>query len=143
MHTIKAKIFLMLIALNWGSLILLMLPLLLIALVYDKMREGIQWVYSLLLAQDHLTNAIMGGHFLTTISSLLGHLRQQGSSTGKVAADFVDKLFELAIGQNNHCTLAMEESDIYQFSASRAILGSICYYVSLYFVVNAIISVYF
>jgi hypothetical protein len=143
MQQLKAKFFLALIAITWGSLIILMLPLLLVAFIYDKQREGIKWLYSILLAQDHLVNAIMGGHFLTTISSMLGHLRLEGSSTGKVAADVVDWLFERAIGQNNHCTVAMEDSDVYQFSARRAIAGSACYYISLYFVINAIINTYF
>ena len=143
MQQLKAKFFLAIIAITWGSLIILMLPLLLVAFIYDKQREGIKWLYSILLAQDHLTNAIMGGHFLTTISSLLGHLRESGSATGEVAADVVDWLFERAIGQTNHCTVAMEKSDVYQFSARRAIAGSACYYISLYFVINAIINTYF
>lgn len=143
MQSIKAKFFLALIAINWGSLILLMLPLLLVSFIYDKRRDGIQWMYSLLLAQDHLVNAIMGGHFLTTISSMLGHLKYTGSATGKIAANFVDWGFKIAINQTNHCTVAMEQSDIYQFSARRAIFGSALYYVSLYFVINAIIQVYF
>lgn len=34
-------------------------------------------------------------------------------------------------------------TSLQEIEARRAILESICYYVSLYFVVNAIISVYF
>lgn len=134
MHFIKSRFFLLLIGLNWGSFIILMLPLLLIAYLYDKKRSGINWLYSILLAQDHLTNAVMGGHFLTTISSMLGYLREQGSRTGTLAANFVDWGFQLAIGQLNHCTESMEEADVYQFSARRAIAGSAFYYASFYLI---------
>ena len=143
MTQIKAMFFLALVFFNWASLIIIMLPLMVVAKVVDKILPNVKWLYSILLAQDHLVHAIMGGHFLTTISSMLGHLRMSGSATGKLCADFVDWGFRLAIGQNNHCTVAMEVSDVYQFSARRAIVGSALYYVSLYFVINAIIQAYF
>ena len=143
MTQIKAMFFLALVFFNWASLIIIMLPLMVVAKVVDKILPNVKWLYSILLAQDHLVHAIMGGHFKTTISGMLGYLKLARSRTGTVAAKVVDLLFYIALGQTNHCVGAMEIEDIHLFSARRAIGGSICYYASIYFVVNAIISVYF
>lgn len=133
---IKAKIFLILIGMIWGSLILIMLPLLIAALFYDKFRPGISWLYSLLLSQDHMTNAIMGGHYLTTISSMLGYLKEQGSKTGTAVAAVVDWLFYVTIGQENHCTISMQQTDLYAWSTTRALFGSLVYFSGLYTIVR-------
>lgn len=131
MNNFKAKFFLLLVGLNWGSLIIIMLPFLILCYFYDRVREGIQWLYSTLLAQDHVANVIMGGHYLTTISSMLGHLRATGSATGTIAANIVDWGFNVATGEVNHCTNAMQDDDVYKFSARRAIAGTVVYQYSL------------
>ena len=133
MYWLKSKVFLFLITLNWGSLILLMLPFMLISLAYDKLiNSNIKWLYSAFLAQDHLVSVIMGGHYLTTISSELGNQRRKGSKAGTQAANFVDWLFKMAIGELRHCDNAMQKDDIYQFSARRAIAGTVVYWLSLF-----------
>jgi hypothetical protein len=135
---IKAKVFLILIGAIWGSFIIIMLPLLIIAFVYDKFRPNINWLYSLLIAQDHITNAILDGHYLTTISSLLGHLRLQGSKTGAAVANVVDWGFYVTIGQENHCTVSMELTDVYAWSTTKALLGALVYFSGLYTIVRII-----
>jgi hypothetical protein len=138
MINIKAKVFLLLIGAIWGSLILIMLPILVLSFLYDKRRPDINWLYSLLLSQDHITNAILGGHYLTTISSLLGHLRLQGSKTGTAVANVVDWGFYVTIGQENHCTVSMELTDVYAWSTTRALLGALVYFSGLYTIVRMI-----
>tara|TARA_R110000851_G_scaffold183012_1_gene332113 strand:- start:1066 stop:1485 length:420 start_codon:yes stop_codon:yes gene_type:complete len=135
---IKAKIFLLLIGAVWGSLILIMLPLLIVVFLYDKVRQDIDWLRSMLLAQDHLTNAILGGHYLTTISSLLGHLRELGSATGTAVANVVDWGFYVTISQENHCTVSMEKTDVYDWSSSRALLGASVYFGGIYLLVRTL-----
>jgi len=132
---IKAKLALLLIAVNWGTLILLMSPLMLVAALYDRfVNRDIKWTYSLFLAQDHLVNVIMGGHFLTTISAVLGHLQASGSKSGDIAARVVDKLFYISLGQVGHCAGAGQAEDVHQFSASRSLLGTAVYLATLYFI---------
>lgn len=134
MHWLKAKLSLLLIGAIWGSLIIIMLPLLVIAFIYDKLIKTHSingWLYSLLIAQDHLTNAILGGHYLTTISALLGHLQLSGSRTGDLVARFVDKGFNIATGEVNHCINAMQSDDVYNWSSSRALLGALTYVAGL------------
>jgi hypothetical protein len=135
MYWLKSKIALLLIGAIWGSFIILMLPLMLIAFAYDKTagtHSARGWLYSLLIAQDHLTNATLGGHYLTTISSLLGHLKQSGSKTGTITARLVDLGFRIATGERNHCVNAMQSDDVYNWSTSRALLGALIYFCGVY-----------
>ncbi len=124
---LKAKFFLALIFINWGSMIIVALPLMVVSFIVDKVIKSL-WLYSLLLAQDHYTHTIMGGHFLTTISAILGHMRLSGSLTGAMMADVVDYLFELATGETNHCVNAIEKDDILIFNPKRAIAGTLLYW---------------
>jgi large-conductance mechanosensitive channel len=140
---IKMKFFLALVILNWGSLILMALPLLIVAYVVDRFVKGLDWVYSILLGQDHYAHTMMGGHYLTTISSMLGHLKQIGSATGTLSADFVDKCFNKLTGEINHCTNAMQKEDDFRFSPVRAIVGTFLIQSVNYFVVVGIYTTYF
>ena len=122
MAYLKAKVFLLLVAILWLSLIIAMLPLMVIAVIFDR-----DWLYSLFLSQDHLVNVVLGGHYLTTISSQLGKLRQDGSRTGTVAADFVDWLFYIARKEIRHCDNAMQPDDIYTFKPWVSLFSSSIY----------------
>lgn len=133
MNYIKAKFFLTLIAISWGSLIIIMLPLMIVAYIVDRFLPRTRWLYSILLAQDHMVHAIMGGHFETTISSMLGQLERANSKTGTICANVVDKLFNIASGQTEHCKKSIQEGDKALFSARRAIAGSIIFYIGIYF----------
>jgi len=142
MSGLKAKFFLILIGLNWGSLILLSLPLMLVAYCLDRIM-GLKWLYSILLAQDHYTHVMMGGHFLTTISAMLGHLKTIGSQSGTLVSKVVDWGFERTTGQLNHCTASMEEGDDFLFSARRAIVGTLLTQSTHAFIIYAIYNTYF
>lgn len=142
MNELKAKFFLILIGSNWGSLILLSLPLMLVAYCLDRIM-GLRWLYSILLAQDHYTHVMMGGHFLTTISAMLGHLKTTGSQSGTLVANVVDWGFKRAVGQLNHCIASMEEGDDFTFSARRAIAGTLLTQTTHAFIIYAIYNTYF
>jgi hypothetical protein len=132
---IKAKIALLLIGAIWATLFILMLPLLIVAIIYDakvKTHSDRGWAYSLLIAQDHCVNAILGGHYLTTISAIVGYLQTQQSKTGTLAARFIDLGFKIAAGERNHCVNAMQSDDIYNWSTSRALLGALIYFCGVY-----------
>ena len=131
MKWLKAKVFLLLVSIVWLSLIVAMLPLMVLAVIFDR-----AWLYSLFLAQDHLVNVVLGGHYLTTISSQLGKLRQSGSRTGTVAADFVDWLFYIARKEIRHCDNAMQASDIYTFKPWIALTSSSIYILTVYYILS-------
>ena len=131
MNRLKSYLFVALSASTWGSLIVIMSAPMLTAYIYDKLVKA-KWLYSHFLAQDHLVNVIFGGHFLTTVSALLGHLKLRGSRGGTYMANFVDWCFNRLDGQVNHCVNAIEDGDIFDFSARRALLGVTCYWLSLY-----------
>lgn len=134
MNWLKAKIALLIIAIVWGSLIIPAIPLMTTALIYDKKRLRIEWLYSLFLAQDYLVSAILGNHHNTTISALLGQLKTEQSKTGTLVANVVDWLFWIARKERNHCVNAMRDTDVYYFSARRALAG-FTLYISGYVVV--------
>jgi hypothetical protein len=76
---IKAKIALLLIGAIWATLFILMLPLLIIAIIYDakvKTHSYRGWAYSLLIAQDHCVNAMQSDDIYnwSTSRALLGAL---------------------------------------------------------------------
>jgi hypothetical protein len=131
MNWLKAKLALIIIAIVWASLIIACLPLMLVALIYDKKRKNIDWLYSLFLAQDYLTSSILGNHHNTTISSLLGQLKTEQSKTGTIVANIVDWLFKIARNERDHCINAMKPDDVYYFSARRALAGFVLYLTGL------------
>lgn len=138
---LKAKAGLLLIGLIWGSLIVLMLPLMLLAFAVDKItgvktKEG--WLYSILLAQDHLTHAIIGGYFKTTVSAQLGHM-SDNSKTALLMANFVDWGFKVATGEIGHCKNAMQKEDLFYFSIRKALAGALFYLVGLFYILLIIV----
>jgi hypothetical protein len=123
----------LLIALNWGSLIILTIPFTLFAWAYDrKTTPKISWLTGVFLVEDLATNLIMGGHHKTYISSLLGHMQTSGSRGGTYAAKIVNLLFYIARKEIDHCKKSMKPGDIYDFSARRAIGGTLAFWLSLY-----------
>lgn len=140
MNWIKAKLALLIIGIVWGSLILVCTPLMAVAYFYDTRRSDIEWLYSIFLGQDYLVSAILGNSHQTTISALLGHMQKQGSISGTMVAKFVDLIFYVARGEENHCINAMRDTDVYYFSARRAMLGFTCYCLGFVFIFYAIIT---
>jgi len=135
MIRIKANFFLFQIALNWLSLIFIMSLLMLVAAIYDrKTTPKVSWLKSLALAQDLTVNSIMGGSHRTYISSLLGYLKLTDSRGGTYAANVVDWFWLKIFKEENHCIGAMKAGDVYDFSARRAIAGTVVYWLSLYLI---------
>ena len=135
MNRLKANFFLFQIALNWGSLIAIMSLLMIVAAIYDrKTTPKVLWLKSIALAQDLVTNAIMGGSHRTYISSLLGYLKYEKSRGGTYAANTVDWFWLKIFKEENHCIEAMKPDDVYDFSARRAIAGTVVYWLSLYLI---------
>ena len=135
MHRIKSRFFLSLIAINWSSLIAIMSLLMIVAAIYDrKTTPKVSWLKSIALAQDLMSNAIMGGSHRTYISSLLGYLKLTGSRGGTYAANIVDWFWLKIFKQADHCVGAMKPTDIYDFSARRAIAGTVMFWFNLYLI---------
>lgn len=133
MHWLKAKIALIAVGLTWGSLILIMLPLMIASSIVERktlrpLKE--QWLYSILIAQDQLVNCVFGGYFRTTVSSECGQLKLSGSRTGAEIADFIDWMFSF-VGQTNHCIKSIEPEDRHHVTPQRAVIGFIVYWSSL------------
>lgn len=129
----KAKFFLLLIAIVWGSLIIMFLPILIMTKIYDwAVQHKVKWFIGGILVGDFVTNWVLGGDHKTYISSVLGHMKKTGSRGGTVAAAVVDWLFYIGKGEINHCVNAMKPTDVYNFSARRAILGFFVYCFNLF-----------
>lgn len=141
-HTVKARSFIILIGLVWGSIMSVCIIPMIVAKVYDKItKPQYSWLRSIFIAQDYLVNALCSGHHDTTISSQLGKLKLMGSTTGAVASDFVDWLFFVADGQENHCFNAMEGNDIYLFKPPVALLGISCFILNIYVLFKLLLTV--
>ena len=135
MSRLKANFFLFQIAINWSSLIVIMSLLMLVAAIYDrKTTPKVLWLKSIALAQDLMVNAIMGGSHRTYISSLLGYLKLTDSRGGTYAANTVDWFWLKIFKEENHCIGAMKEDDVYDFSARRAIAGTVVFWLNLYLI---------
>lgn len=144
MHWLKAIFILIMIGVNWASLILLFLPLHIIATT-SGFFLSIRWSYSLFIAEDHLVNVIMGGHFLTTVSAEIGNMQTNGSRTGKNVAKVVNWLFYKFTGdpkQKDHCRISIEPNDIFVFSPRRSILGTLLFQGVVVAIINAILQTY-
>lgn len=141
---LKASVFLVMMGMNWLALILVLLPLHLVsrmAIYFTKVK----WSHSLFLAEDHLVNAIMGGHFMTTLSAEIGNMQTNGSDTAQNVAKVVNRLFYWGTGdekQKDHCRLAMQADDIYVFSSRRAIVGTVLFQTMMFTLFNALIRTY-
>lgn len=121
---VKSVSTVLVIALVWGSFIVIQWPLMIFAYYVDRHFANPKdtWLYSILIGQDCLVNAILSGHFKTTISSTLGEMKVY-SDTAYIVSGFVDYLFLKLFGQRDHCTQAMESEDKYTFTARRALVG--------------------
>mgnify|MGYP000910214096 CR=1 FL=1 len=134
--SLKAKFFLFLIAINWASLIILFFPFIVFTYLYDKKTTPkVSWLNALFLVHDYFTNVILGGHSMTYVSSVLGYM-QSRSRTGHYAATVVNWLFYFAKNEVNHCENSMKPTDVYDFSARRAIGGTAAYWLSLFITYN-------
>ena len=117
MHWLRAKLLLISIVLVWAYILLalswLILPVTLLAIPIKPLRK---YRYALWISTDQLVNAIHLGNPDITISSKVGYMALQGSKTAISMAYVIDKLFYLAIGQENHCAASIEKDEAhYEF----------------------------
>ena len=126
MHWLKSKVILFFIAVIWGSFIVLCLPLLILSRFFDD------WTRDILMGQDYLVNAILGGDHETTVSSEIGNQAKNGSRTAQHVETVVNLLFKLAINQDNHCFVSIKKDDRHDYSAFRLLTGSLTYILTLY-----------
>lgn len=139
MHKLKAAFFIFLVVVNWGSMIIVTSPFLLITWLYDLITTPRHsWFLSSMLGQDLIQNVILGGHHRTYISSILGYLQSNNSRGGTYMALFVNWFWVLLFKEENHCIKAMRKDDVYDFSARRAILGTATYFLSIYLIYTGI-----
>jgi len=132
---LKAKFFLLSVAILWLSMIAQLLPLQLIVMIIciaTKNPKWREWNYSIWMIQDQLVNVILSGHHLTTVSSTLG-MMSYTSKTAQSMRVVVDYLFKIFAGQKNHCRAAIEVEDVHRYSAIRAALGLTGYVASYAF----------
>lgn len=134
-HWVKAKLALLCIGFIWGTFIVCFLPTHITAILTDRARAiqdyRLKWHYSILIAEDILTNTALGNYFRTTISSEVGNLARNGSETGHRVRLVIDKGFEVGVGQENHCEASIEKEDKHLLSPRRAIVGFCSFVVSV------------
>ena len=109
----KSKLLLISIASTWLLLIALMSPLQLPLTLLRKKRGTTlgDYVYGLWIAQDQLVNALHAGNPDVTVSSKVGYMSLQGSSTARCMEITIDYLFYVATGQENHCFVSIEHNE--------------------------------
>lgn len=129
---LKAKFFLVAVAITWLSLIAQLLPLQIVVMVICLVTGAYnwrRWNYSIWMIQDQFVNVILSGHHVTTVSSTIGQMSKT-SATAEQMRVVVDFLFRVFAGQKNHCRNAIEVEDVHRYSAVRAALGLVGYVVS-------------
>lgn len=129
---LKAKFFLVAVAITWASLIVQLLPLQVVVMaicIVTGSPSWKRWNYSIWMIQDQFVNVILSGHHVTTVSSTIGEMSKT-SATAEQMRVVVDFLFKTFAGQNNHCRNAIEVEDIHRYSAVRAALGLTGYVMS-------------
>jgi hypothetical protein len=144
-HGLKAVLILAMIFVNWAALIVLFALLHIFAIINQSIT-GVRSSYWLFIAEDHLVNAIMSGHFETTISSEIGFMHKNGSRTGAKVASVVNWIFWTTTKdpkQKNHCIISIQPADIFAFSAIRAIIGTILFQFTNSLIAYAIFNTYF
>lgn len=122
---LKAKFFLIAVAITWASLIVQLLPLQIIVMVICVVTDSQSWKrwnYSIWMIQDQFVNVVLSGHHVTTVSSTIGEMSKT-SATAQQMRIVVDFLFRVFAGQENHCRNAIEVEDVHRYSATRAALG--------------------
>lgn len=117
----KSLFFLCLVAVVWLCLIVLMspvqLPLTLAGMLPSNRIKACR--YAFWIWQDQGVNVIVSMLMLrpsnpdVTVSSKVGWLVEQGSSTAKGMAYIIDGLFYMAIGQENHCKESIEHDEVH------------------------------
>ena len=145
MHWLKAIFILGMIFINWAALVLLLLPIHIVSR-FTLYFTPVKWSYSIFLAEDHLVNSIMGGHFMTTISAEIGNMQVKGSNTGQNVAKVVNWLFYKFTGdgfQKDHCRISIEHDDIFVFNPLIAIIGTLLFQAVVVVIINAILQTYF
>ncbi len=114
MTWLKAKLLLLSVALIWAFFICISLPVQLpITLASFLVRnERLKiYVWGFWIWQDQAVNAILGGNPDVTVSSKVGYMAEQGSSTAQAMAVVIDLLFKVAVGQENHCAVSIERDE--------------------------------
>lgn len=110
---LKAKALLLSVALWWLFLITLMSPIQVPLTLLRKPRSTVlgRYTYGIWMAQDQYVNAIHAGNPDITISSRVGYMSLQGSKTARGMEIVIDKLFYLAVKQENHCRVSIEKDE--------------------------------
>ena len=114
MYFLRAKLLLLSVALLWAFFIVIcipvQLPITVARMLIDNERLK-RYVWGFWIWQDQAVNAILGGNPDVTVSSKVGYMAEQGSSTAKAMAAVIDLLFKLAVNQDNHCAVSIERDE--------------------------------
>tara|TARA_R110000782_G_scaffold254482_1_gene342840 strand:- start:326 stop:694 length:369 start_codon:yes stop_codon:yes gene_type:complete len=109
----KGNLLLLSVTVTWLMLIALMSPLQIPLTLLGRSRGTRigRYTYGLWIAQDQLVNAIHAGNPDITVSSKVGYMAEQGSSTAQRMEVVIDWLFYKAVKQENHCRVSVEKDE--------------------------------
>ncbi|MFC6441043.1 hypothetical protein [Bowmanella sp. JS7-9] len=113
----KAVCLYVFIVVYWALLIVLyspvQLPVTLIAIWVEKTGEvhWRKWRYNLWIGQDQSLNALLGGDRDITLSSRIGWNAERGSQTALYMEAWLNPVWELFTGIDNHCRRAIERDE--------------------------------
>ena len=110
---LKSKLLLLSVAVTWFLLIALMSPLQIPLTLLGKSRDTNigRYTYGLWIGQDQLVNAIHAGNPDITVSSKVGYMAEQGSTTAQYMEVVIDWMFYKAVKQENHCKQSIERDE--------------------------------
>lgn len=117
MHVIKAVLLFAFICAYWIVLVIVQLPVLLpvtlIACFVERTGEvhWQRWRYNLWIGQDQAVNTMLGGDRDITVSSRIGWNAEQGSKTALLMESWLNPVWQLFTGQDNHCRRAIERDE--------------------------------
>lgn len=113
----------------WLSLIAIMLPIQAISLALSKFSDKFKgWNYSVWILQDVAVNVIHGGSHKVTVSSKIGWLSQQERTGAKGTEQFVNWLWIIFFGIDDHCQKAIEKEDDHRYNYIVMITSLLIYW---------------
>jgi hypothetical protein len=143
MDRVRAKIFLVAIFFIWlGLLYPIKEVVLFLALAAIASKSGKVWNKNFWMISDYAVAFVFGAFHKTTVSSEIGKMAEQAEAriiiTGNKERSIffvervVNKIFEAAADQKNHCRASIETEDLHTVTPTTATIG-VSLYVAFYY----------
>jgi hypothetical protein len=144
MDKVRAKIFLVAIFFVWlGLLYPIKEVVLLLAIAAITSKSGKVWNKNFWMISDYAVAFVFGAFHKTTVSSEIGVMSQEAEARIAITGNkersiffverVVNKIFEAAVGQLNHCRASIETEDLHTVTPVTATIGVSIYAIFYYY----------